>query len=1192
MINWGDSLRGEVPFTQSMIMDRSAHSNHALEALHAVAVETGGQPDTQAALSRIVGRAVELLDADGGGGVSLYEPKTGLLTIVAGVGAGAEFTGRSLRPGQGITGQAFATGEAQTITQYPQWEGGSEEFPALRFQDALAAPMRWHGHTLGAIFVLSSAKDQVSADDIRLLELFGAQAAHVIGDTQLADAEHAARVRADAMLEATQALSSSLSLPEVLQQILESCRLVLPFVSGTIITLDAGRPRLVAQLGFEGHQQIIADRTERLLPDNPIFQQMMRDRQCVIIPDTHKHPGWTVFPDTAYIHAWIGVPLVAHRQLIGILSLDSEQVDTYTDDHRRLAMLLGAQAAIAIDHARLFGATQEALTQVEILFRASQAITAAGDLPSLLATFVEPLLTSEDARAVLLTLEPTDAGTSYRAEVVAEAGGGKSSLLGRRYDLPIATIIRVWNASHIDLLSLSAKRKRSDAPIDAFQPLRQDLGGGSATLVPLLLDDRRVGAIALAWAGQREVSAQERQYLNVLKPQVAAIMENRRLLRVSREAENRFRDIAQSLSDWLWEVDRKGRLVYCSEQVERVTGYTVSEIVGQLALRFPLTIEQREGAAGLVALVARGEPFSGVEVWLRHKQGYLVCTQMSGVPIRDGRGRLSGYRGSAKDITRQKKIEQRERLAFDLGQKLTSVLSPSAVIHTFIEQLVGTFGYYHVTIWQADRAGGTLSLMGGSHPFDTQRVAEMFTMRTDAWPSLIAKSARSGEVIISNDVLIDPDYRAIEMLPDTRSELVLPLVQGDQLLGVLDVESDETNTFTADEVRALQNLAAQASIAIENARLYARLSEQADLLEELVAQRTQDVVKERERLQAIVEHAGEGIMFTDPDGAIEYVNHAWETITGWRAGDILGQNTTSLFTDHEGRSGLLPPNLSGETTVWQGELHAHRPDGSEYDAGLTLAPVTDARGTVINLVGVMHDITAQKYVDQMRSKFVANVSHELRTPITNLKLYHTLVSSVSADKQPEYLTTMGDQLSRLENLVEDLLDISRLDRGVVEIHPDTLDLNRLIGQVVVGHRMRAERRRIGIEVELEDQLPTVWADQRRMAQVLNNLLINAINYSGDGGMVQLRTWRVRDVKGGAVMISVSDAGMGIAPEDLPFVFDRFFRSEAAKSAGIPGTGLGLSIVHDIVELHRGTIGVESAPGKGTVFTVRLPTMGG
>jgi len=276
--------------------------------------------------------------------------------------------------------------------------------------------------------------------------------------------------------------------------------------------------------------------------------------------------------------------------------------------------------------------------------------------------------------------------------------------------------------------------------------------------------------------------------------------------------------------------------------------------------------------------------------------------------------------------------------------------------------------------------------------------------------------------------------------------------------------------------------------------------------------------------------------------------------------------------------------------VWQGELHAQRPDGSEYDAGLTLAPVTDARGTVLNLVGVMHDITVQKQVDQMRSKFVANVSHELRTPITNLKLYHTLVSSVPPDKQPEYLATMGDQLGRLETLVEDLLDVSRLDRGTVEIHPDRLDLNRLISQVMVAHRMRAERRGIGLEVELGDQLPAIWADHRRMTQVLNNLLNNAINYTGDGGLIRLRSWHARDEKGDSVLFSVSDTGVGISPEDLPFVFDRFFRSEAVKNSGIPGTGLGLSIVHDIVELHRGGIGVESTPGKGTLFTVRLPAM--
>jgi signal transduction histidine kinase len=274
--------------------------------------------------------------------------------------------------------------------------------------------------------------------------------------------------------------------------------------------------------------------------------------------------------------------------------------------------------------------------------------------------------------------------------------------------------------------------------------------------------------------------------------------------------------------------------------------------------------------------------------------------------------------------------------------------------------------------------------------------------------------------------------------------------------------------------------------------------------------------------------------------------------------------------------------------AWTGEMHARRPDGSEYDAATTIAPVLDSGGRIINLVAVMHDITAQKQIDRMRSKFVANVSHELRTPITNLKLYRTLMTDGDPERFGEYLDTLGDQLDRLERLVEDLLDLSRLDRGAMAMHPEDVNINDLVAEVVRSNTARANLRRIRLVAEPLPDLPSVSVDHERMTQVLVNLISNALNYSPQDTTITIRTGVDRTGDGPRVVVSVADQGSGISPEDLPFIFERFFRSEGIKATGLPGTGLGLSIVQEILELHGGRITVQSTPGKGSTFTAYLP----
>jgi two-component system, OmpR family, phosphate regulon sensor histidine kinase PhoR len=449
--------------------------------------------------------------------------------------------------------------------------------------------------------------------------------------------------------------------------------------------------------------------------------------------------------------------------------------------------------------------------------------------------------------------------------------------------------------------------------------------------------------------------------------------------------------------------------------------------------------------------------------------------------------------------------------------------------------------------------------------------------------------ARTGERIIAKNPQRHPLFEKLpprHALLKFHTILGLPLKQEGKVIGVLDAFFNKA--LPEKTLHFLDELEDQASLALENARMHKAVGDQAQYLETVVEERTAQIVRDREMLRAIVESAGEGIVFLRADFLIEFVNQAWEQMTGLAARNVMGGSFASVFPEVTGFLNDIANQVSTEG-VWTGEVHGKRSDGSEYDAAVTFTPTLDSNKDIMRLVGVFRDITAEKEVERMRRNFIANVSHELRTPITSLKVYHTLLTHVNTtDSAANYLKTMVVELNRLEKLVEDLLDIANLDRGSMPMTPQALDLGEIVQRVKRAHQARADVRALTLTVSESDQLLPIYADQERILQVATNLLVNAINHTQPGGEITVCTSRKHEDGKWWASLTISDTGTGIPPEDLPFIFDRFFRSESSKANSVPGTGLGLSIVREIVEMHGGTIRVESTLKKGTRIIVLLP----
>jgi two-component system phosphate regulon sensor histidine kinase PhoR len=351
----------------------------------------------------------------------------------------------------------------------------------------------------------------------------------------------------------------------------------------------------------------------------------------------------------------------------------------------------------------------------------------------------------------------------------------------------------------------------------------------------------------------------------------------------------------------------------------------------------------------------------------------------------------------------------------------------------------------------------------------------------------------------------------------------------------------------------------------------AKLEARASQLEEAVSVRTADLQLEKIRTEAILSSVADGVVILGQNGEILLAN---PVATRW------------LET-------LQPPEDQGRLRealqdIAKQFVHPRKEDISQIsltnlDLEACSAPlIHDGRQT--GLVVVLHDVTRLKAMDRLKTEFVSNVSHELRAPLTALKLYINLLRRGLAEKQEHYLSQLENQANKLAALVNNLLDLSRLDRGAIPFAPEMITLTPLLHEIINTFADVASDHGLQLISSLPPDLPPVYADPLQIRQVFTNLLSNAINYTPAGGTVEVKLAYEAEW----VRCTISDTGIGIPPAEMPRLFERFFRASNARHHHISGTGLGLAIVKEIVDLHGGSISVESVLGAGTTFHVRLP----
>lgn len=426
----------------------------------------------------------------------------------------------------------------------------------------------------------------------------------------------------------------------------------------------------------------------------------------------------------------------------------------------------------------------------------------------------------------------------------------------------------------------------------------------------------------------------------------------------------------------------------------------------------------------------------------------------------------------------------------------------------------------------------------------------------------------------------------LQLLNSEQIHLWVPVIGHEQILGLLALGPKlGGDIFSGEDMDILRILARQMSPVIENIHLVTQLRDYAAELEARVQVRTSELHNAKERVEAILSSVGEGVFVTNLDGNIVAVNQAFEKQTGFSSEELIDRNHRQLLEKHN-NPGILEEMqfilASGE--IWSGELKNQRKKEGLYDIQLTMAPVTDQSGKIVSYVGSQRDITRQKELDHLKDMFVSDVSHELRTPTTNIHLYLELLENSPNEKHSKYLSVIKEQSELLSKLVEDILDLSRLAISKPKkIELEKIDLNLLTEQVITAHKPLANESGLELYFEPCPELPPVMGDQNQMSRVITNLVTNAVRYT-EKGQVRVET----STSNGQVCLKVRDTGIGIPEEDLPHIFERFYRGRSVRQSKKHGTGLGLAIVKEIVELHDGTVEVRSVQGMGSSFVVKIP----
>ncbi len=619
-----------------------------------------------------------------------------------------------------------------------------------------------------------------------------------------------------------------------------------------------------------------------------------------------------------------------------------------------------------------------------------------------------------------------------------------------------------------------------------------------------------------------------------------------------RESEARLRDFAAAASDWFWEMDAQLRFSFMSERLREVTGVDPNSTLGKTRQEIGAgDTDADKWEAHLEDLQAH-RPFRDFRYVYISDAGDRQYWSISGVPLFDDDGTFLGYRGTGRNLTEEYRAR---RMAFEAQDLLLQAIEhfTSAVALFDSEDRLLLFNDSYVEIF-----GPAANHIGPGMTFEE-------LVRLQVKHGMIPAAFGREELWVQERV--DRHRNPVEEF---------------------EMERADGRWFRLREERT------------GNGGIFLTAT---DVSETKTIERAEREI--RDRLRAVIDHLPAGLVLKDKDGAYLLANQQFSELYGLQSNEIIGQSAHDHFPAAEAEVINAQDRTVLRTGIpMEAEMEVTRHSGGKVFAMITRFPVLDSSGNAIGIGGIHMNISEIKEKEQQlrvardeaeranhaKSAFLANMSHELRTPLNAIIGFSEIMEQglfgpLGNPQYSEYAEDIRRSASHLLSIISDILDLSKIEAGRMELHEEFFDLASVVQSCQTIVKEAAANAGLALRTLLPDGLPSLYADKRSVRQILLNLLSNAIKFTPNGGGVIVEA---RQELGGQLALIVRDTGIGMSADDIEIVMQPFGQVESAHTRSHDGTGLGLPITRSLAEMHGGSLEIESEVGKGTSITVRFP----
>jgi GAF domain-containing protein/nitrogen-specific signal transduction histidine kinase len=1163
-------------------------------------------------------------------------------------------------PGEALPGRVFVEKKARRVDEVDFARDYSlpAEY-LLRYREATAGrlpvscmliPIQTGERILGVLLLDNfNTPAAFTADDEALLLSLTQQVALSLENVRLVQASQERATQLQALTDVSADLTSSLKSSQLVTGLLDGLHNVLTYDTAILWLREGERMSVAAARGFPDNEERVG--LTVTISDSALLAEMNRTSQGIVVGDVRSDARFPALVEAERL-SWLGIPLVSKGEVEGVIALEKTEPYFFTLELVQLVTTFASQAAVALENARLY---EESVRRAADLDERSQRLALLNRLSADLSGSLNDeqilRLTAEELQRAL-SVKKVSMVTFDRFGLPMLRMTVPSSDKTQPIVLPAAPIFDRLSES----LGVFTTEKIEDEP--DLKLLADMLTGTRSLLILPLASGQNLRALAFIHMDEiYHFSAADIDLARIISNQAAVALESARLYQATVSRAEQLTTINRASYEIGLSLDAEeiyAAIHRAASQLMPAESFVIAladeehgDIEGVYLLdpngRAPnQRITLGQGISGRV--IATGEPLlvsddqkmedlggrtfgegqprsivavpimmGGKIIGMLSAQSYepnvytedeqqILSTLANQAAVAIQNGRLFAETRRLADELEQRVVDRTAELAREqrntetllrILTEASSTLDLDRALNRTLALLNDAIGAEQGSIMMVNPDDNTIQYRAGYGyltPVMTEGPRPTALKVGDGLAGWVIKHR---EPVRVDDVRKDNRWVKIPTSSSShRSVIAAPLIVGEDVIGAILVFHRKVGYFSPEAMNLVQAIGNQVAVAINNAQLYHLIRDQAERLGSML--RNQQV--EASRQHAILEAVADGVLVTDPNNEITFLNSSTERIMDLDGGQINGQSLDNF-------AGLF----GKASQTWMQTIHAWSEDPSSHQPGDTyaeqlnletghvvlvhLAPVI-WRNEFLGTVSIFRDITHEVEVDRLKSEFVATVSHELRTPMTSIKGYVDILLMGAAgalnENQLHFLDIVRTNTERLSVLVNDLLDISRIEAGRISLSLQSVDLRDMANDVIVdiSRRSHEENKSMTFTLDAPAEVPPVNGDIERVRQILSNLVDNAYHYTPENGHITIHLQPAE----GAVQIDVEDNGIGVDSVDADRIFERFFRGEDPLVLATPGTGLGLAIVKQLVTMHKGRIWMTSKgiPGQGSTFSFTLP----